>query len=281
MENFSITRYMPFGYFVSLLKNGLFIPKVSLFDDHWEGCIHYYDEYLQERTDVENFNAARQRLIDAGIPLHNTQKKPMMPPERIGDSKSTEWAKQWIYASCWHKDNEESQAMWKLYGKDKTSVAIETTLSELVNIYESYKTNNALECIAVLWEVRYILPGTWTSADVPAKVLYTDTTSQWHYNPAYVFTFEQLFLKHSAYSFEKEIRLVIGESLDTKKIDEQNKKTGLDLPINNKGDFLKAVYVSPGATKSFCETVKDVMQKYGFSGDVHRSSLDDIDAQQE
>jgi len=101
VENFSITRYMPFGYFVSLLKNGLFIPKVSSFDDHWEGCIHYYDEYLQERTDVENFNASRQRLIDAGIPLHNTQEEPMMQPERIGDSKSTEWAKQWIYASCW------------------------------------------------------------------------------------------------------------------------------------------------------------------------------------
>ena len=270
---------MPFGYFVSLLKNGLFIPKVSLFDDHWEGCIHYYDEYLQERTDVENFNAARQRRIDAGI---NTQEEPMMPPpERIGNSKSTEWAKQWIYASCWHKDNEESQAMWKLYGKDKTSVAIETTLSELVNIYESYKTSNALECIAVLWEVRYILPGTWTSADVKAKVLYVDTTSKFQDNPAYAFTSQQLYLKHSAYSFEKEIRLVILESLETKKVGTQNKKTGLDLPINNKGDFLKAVYVSPGATKSFCETVQDVMQKYGFSGDVRRSSLDDIDAQQD
>ena len=186
-----------------------------------------------------------------------------------------------VIPRCWHKDNAESQAMWKLYGKDEMSVAIETTLSKLVEIYESYKTNNALECIAVLWEVTYILPGTGTSADVTAKVLYADTTSQWHYNPAYVLTFEQLFFKHRAYSFEKEIRLVISESLGTKKIGEQNKKTGLDLPIINKGDFLKAVYVSPGATKSFCKTVQDVMQKYGFSGDVCRSSLDDIDAQQE
>lgn len=279
MENFSITHYMPFAYFISILCKGLFVPKVSVFDDYWEGRIHFYDEYLHEMKNVESFNASRQRLIDAGIPLPNTQEEPMMPPERIDDSKSVEWAKQWIYVSCWHKDNEESQAMWKVYGEDKTSVAIETTSSELVKIYESYKTSNALECITILWEVTYILPGTGTSADVTAKVLYADTTSQWLYNPAYAFTFEQLFLKHSAYSFEKEIHLVIGESLETEKVGNRNKKSGLELPIINKDDFLKAVYVSPGATKTFFETVQDVMQKYGFSGDVRRSSLDDIDAQ--
>ena len=278
MENFSITRYMPFGYFVSLLKNGLFIPKVSLFDDPWEGRIHHYDEYLYEKKNVELLNASRQKRIDAGIELPNTQEEPM--PERI-NVKSAKWVKEWIYASCWHKDIEESQAMWKLYGKDKTSVAIETTSSELVNIYESYKMSNALECITFLWEVIYILPGTGTSADVEAKALYKDTTSKWSCNPAYVSTLGQLSRKHHAYSFEKEIRLVISESLETKKVDEQNKKSGLYLPIINKGDFLKAVYVSPGAPKSFRETVQDVMQKYGFSGDVRMSSLDDIDAQQE
>lgn len=278
MENFSITRYMPFGYFVSLLKNGLFIPKVSSFDDPWEGRIHHYDDYLYEKKNAESLNASRQKRIGAGIELPNTQEEPM--PERI-NVKFAKWAKEWIYASCWHKDNEESQAMWKLYGKDKTSVAIETTSSELVEIYKSYKMSNALECITFLWEVIYIPPGTGTSADVEAKALYEDRTSQWQDNPGYVSTFGQLSRKHHAHSFEKEIRLVIAESLETKKEDTGNKKSGLYLPIINKGDFLKAVYVSPGATKSFCETVQDVMQKYGFSGDVRRSSLDDIDDQQE
>jgi hypothetical protein len=264
---------MPFAQFACLLsRQEFFIPKVTLLNDHWEGVIHWRDEYLQEKNEAKLFNACRQRQIELGVSPSDLE-EPFEIPTRI-DESSFRWVKEWMYVSCWHKGTVESQAMWKLYGGYEPSVAIQINASKLVSAYEEHKKNVALNTIAALWEVIYIPPGTGDSRRSRPKVLYTDENvlTEFKSNPAYTFTFEQLPQKHIGYAYENEVRFAIGESLDEHKINKPNQELGISLPI--KADFADMIYVSPGAPDWFFDTVRAMVEKYGFNATVNRSSLD-------
>lgn len=40
-------------------------------------------------------------------------------------------AQDWMYISCWHMNEYESAAMWKLYAKSSDAIAIQTTFQKL------------------------------------------------------------------------------------------------------------------------------------------------------
>jgi hypothetical protein len=264
---------MPFTQVACLLSRRVFfIPKVALLNDHWEGVIHWRDEYLQEKNQAELFNAYRQRQIELGVSPNDIE-EPFEIPTRL-DESSFRWVKEWMYVSCWHKGTVESQAMWKLYGGYEPSVAIQINASKLVCAYEEHKKNVALNTMAALWEVVYILPGTGDSKTIRPKVIYQDVnvSTEFKMHPAYAFTFEQLFQKHIGYSYEDEVRFVIGESIDEHKVKKPNQELGISLPIS--ADFVDKIYVSPGAPDWFLGTVRDMVRKYGFNATVSRSSLD-------
>ena len=102
-DDIEISRYMPMPQFVSMLCNGMFIPKATLFDDPIEGLA---------------------RLMFEGIPSEKDQ---------------IEWAKEWTYVSCWYKSFEESMAMWNIYGKYSEAIAIHTTTKRLIDHIEQDK----------------------------------------------------------------------------------------------------------------------------------------------
>jgi hypothetical protein len=264
---------MPFAQFAYLLsRREFFIPKVALLNDHWEGVIHWRDEYLQERNQAIIFNAYRDWQIKSGVPASDIE-EPFEIPARI-DESSFRWVKEWMYVSCWHKGTVESQAMWKLYGGYEPSVAIQINASELVSAYEEHKKKATLNTMAALWEVVYISPGTGESEKKRPKVLYTDpnVSAEFKTHPAYAFTFEQLPQKHIGYHYEEEVRFAIGESLDEHKVNKSNQELGIYLPI--KADFIDMISVSPGVPNWFFETVRMMVEKCGFSTTVNKSSLD-------
>ncbi len=87
-----LARYLPFPKYVDLLLKGLYAPRCTSFEDPWEGHVFH-----GIRADPDN-KQALAATIDR--------------------------AKHWIYASCWHANNAESYAMWRIYGQQTEAVAV-------------------------------------------------------------------------------------------------------------------------------------------------------------
>lgn len=87
-----IWRYMSFAKFVWLIAaESLYFPRLDQHSDEWEGLVS-------------------------------------TTPEKLGERKYIRFAK---YINCWHINDNESDAMWKLYGPSGENVAIKSTVGAL------------------------------------------------------------------------------------------------------------------------------------------------------
>lgn len=87
-----IWRYMSFAKFAWLIaEEALYFPRIDQHTDDWEGLVS-------------------------------------TTPEKIEDRKFIRFAK---YINCWHINDNESDAMWKLYGPSGENVAIKSTVGAL------------------------------------------------------------------------------------------------------------------------------------------------------
>jgi len=103
---------MDFTKFVSILgTKQLFFCRSDLFEDPFEGS-----------------------LPTANITLREHAYKDM--PEGIMNSLPAirKWFREWTYISCWHANEYESAAMWKLYTQTNEAVAIETDYETLASV---------------------------------------------------------------------------------------------------------------------------------------------------
>lgn len=98
-------RYMDFSKFVATLVNrGLYRSRMDRLGDAYEGWV--------PKTPREQY--------------HGFLQNEFFRRDRELRKKATELRKR-IYASCWHANDDESDAMWKLYMKSKNGIAIRTT----------------------------------------------------------------------------------------------------------------------------------------------------------
>jgi hypothetical protein len=91
-DAFTIWRYMSFTKFAWLIANeSLYFSRLDQHDDEWEGLVSSMPQDIQHR-------------------------------------KYVRFTK---YINCWHISDDESDAMWKLYGPPRETVAIKTTVGGL------------------------------------------------------------------------------------------------------------------------------------------------------
>jgi hypothetical protein len=120
-----IWRYMDFTKFVALLHAGaLFFVRADLLDDPFEGSYSRANESL--RLTVYGKEAPK---ISQSIP----------PFYR--------WVREWTFLNCWHMNELESAAMWRLYARSNEAIAIRSKYQLLAQ---------ALPEKALLGMVRYI-----------------------------------------------------------------------------------------------------------------------------
>lgn len=95
-------RYMDFTKFVSVLdKRALFFSAADKFRDPFEGSISKVTAELRPR-------------------LH-----PNIPPDILQTfAQSLKEARRFTLISCWHENNYESEAMWKLYARETDGIVI-------------------------------------------------------------------------------------------------------------------------------------------------------------
>ena len=140
---------MPIDKFMSMInKQALHFPHIALFQDK--------DKYEGELSDTSRAATYETNLLDeTNTPVKQDEafqnNKRMMEeyPEDIGkkqllslnhsfDTLLTHFSKHLMFCSCWFLNDNESHTMWAEYGdKSPTSIAIQTTVGDLIESFES------------------------------------------------------------------------------------------------------------------------------------------------
>lgn len=228
-------RYMDFTKFVSILdKHALFFPAADKLGDPFEGSL--------PKINLEVRRAQFRQLI----PTDDHHREQMI-------RNYPNWLKKhrcFTLISCWHENNHESEAMWRLYAREKDGIAIKTD-------FDSFK--NSFTCS----ESIYI-----------GKVSYIDYMRDWIPDGN---TFYPFLHKRKSFMHEQEVRAISDRSHPQ---DEGYKKlraedlTGVyyevDLSL-----LIKEVIVAPFAPDWFLELVKSVTARYNFNFPVVKSTQTD------
>lgn len=215
-------RYMDFTKFVSMLDNqGLFFTRSTLLGDPFEGSF------------------SKQNLA----------LRPVLPDEYPVVGNLAEALRASVLVTCWHANQGESAAMWKLYSKTNESVAIQARFSSLKACLKDTK--------AVLGEVHYV-----------------DYSKDWIPEGHILYPF---FHKRKSFEHEREVRAVMLDDLadadpDLWGAEHRNAGQWVTCDLNL---LVENIYVSPTAPGWFRELVAKVSAKYGLNARVHQSTLDE------
>jgi hypothetical protein len=232
-KDIPIWRYMDLGKYLSMLdRRSLFLAKASLLGDPFEGA-------------PTKFMVAQRDYI-----LANRATDPNLAAYKNVPEGSLKWGvliKQMVESyliSCWHMNEHESAAMWKLY----------STSNEAVCIRPSYR------------RLRQCLP----QCVMIGEVIYINYETQG-------FSVENgfNFITHKRMSFahERELRAIVWEmGEDAQSYKAQIGPSGLsveaDLPA-----LIERVYVSPAAAPWLGELVGAMTKKCGYTFPVSQSAL--------
>lgn len=169
---------------------------------------------------------------------------------------------------CFHINEEESFALWKIYASSDYSIAIQTTYEQLKKSFEICKDKDIF-CGKV--EYRDYSEESLDTIDI------SDETA--------------LFLsKRKCFEYENECRAIYYDYSDLNKISKKKnipferrhperdqilgKNHGIYIPVNL-NSLISNVYCSPNSPDWFVELVKSIRKKYGYEFSVIRSSIDD------
>jgi len=157
-DNSYIWRYYPLENFLSLLtSNQLLFAKASSFEDPYEG---------------DYGAAAKQRI-----------REKYGDGQYLRDFNTFEFLREHTYISCWHENEHESDAMWKLYG-------------------------NAIAVKAKYSSIRNLLSWSETEVKHSGRVNYIDyATEHINVDSSYL----PYFFKRISFAHEREVRFLIQE----------------------------------------------------------------------
>lgn len=204
--NTPVWRYMDFAKFVALLKSrSIYLTRVDRFTDPYEGT-----------TTPRTAAGIGQFLKNMGSAHDEAYVLNMLDA-----------ARRELFVSCWHANEHESEAMWRLYCGDGGGVAIQTTYSALLE--------------AVRWH-----QGVYIGA--VSYVDYRNTS----FPDANIFY--PVMHKRASFIHEREVRLV---KLSPPQLD-GTQELALSLSVELEG-LCKAIYVSPSSPSYYFEAVKAVV----------------------
>lgn len=231
-------RYMDLSKFLSLIgKKALYFASAESFEDIFEGAKGTLE--LKEKWDAFYLDFFKEAI----------QTTPGMKPEDLTAEYIEENATRLLselnasgnvkrkhtFISCWHCNESESEAMWKLYSTNvSNALAIQTTYQQL---YEALDKDPSIE----IGKVKYI--------DF-SKRFSSVNGSFWY--------------KRKSFEHEREVRAIITSY--------QSHSGGIEKAVNLE-KLISAVYVSPYAPKWFEDVVRDVMQKYGLNKPLYCSEM--------
>lgn len=234
-----IWRFMDFTKFISLISsNTLFFTRADKFEDPFEGAKglkknkkkwdkHYLDFIEQaHKNPPEGIDF---KLTDKQIKIESKRVLAEMESGGIEDIKKT-------FINCWHENEFESEAMWKLYTNNMSEgIAIQTTYGKL---YKSLNKNPSIDI---------------------GRVNYID------FNTSFAGVNDSFWYKRKSFEHEKEVRAIY---FDFK--EEYDFGKPVKVNINT---LIQKIYVSPTAQNWFLEVVKETMKKYNLKKKINQSNM--------
>lgn len=226
-KNVKIWRYMDFIKFVALIDSKqLYFCRSDKFEDPFEGI----------------------------FPLPNLKQNKIM----IDSSLKT---RKFYYVNCWHMNNFESAAMWKIYLESKNGIAIQSTFSKLT---ESF-TNTQETVYASI--VKY--------ADYEAQTMMDLIKANEVYENAPMSTINQHCYKRKSFEHENELRaFYVDFPLDESRANELANGKFISLNLNT---LIEKVYVAPFADSWFFDLVASICHKFGIEAEITQSNLFSFD----
>ncbi len=219
-----IWRYFDLAKFISLLsKRSLYFACPPEFDDPYEG--------LYPKSHIEAFSSITQKYLDdmittrnqiieryPGVDVHGLNTTITNAADRF--RKGFDEVRLKFGISCWHKNENESAAMWKLYFTYGAGLAIESTVQQL----RQSISDDSLQ----IGDVRYV-----NFENDPIK------KGHRHYG---------LFLKRKSFEHEQELRATV-----------LLKKEGKGAFVNcDLEKLITKIYIAPLAPTYFREVVYDI-----------------------
>ena len=231
-EQVSIWRYMDFTRYVAMLEQeGVFFAGVDRLNDRFEGSI--------PEPSAKQYEAAKRELSEAGLSVNGGEQVPYRELLRKMRPR--------VLVSSWHMNQQESAAMWSLYGHSENAIAVRATYAKLRDVLQSAEQE------IYLGAVRYI---SYEDDEIPLEHLL------WPF-----------IHKRRSFEHERELRALM--------IDDQQARLGKNAP-NGGGSWVKTpldelieeVYVAPDAEPWVRELVERVSCRYGLEKPVRQSALD-------
>lgn len=235
-ENAVLWRYMDFTKFVSLLeKSAIFFTRADKLEDSFEG---YWPNV--------NRAAVRQSLASSShrVQLEQTWLNLVQECPRF------------TLISCWHESRHESAAMWKLYSKGDSGIAIKTEFDSFAKCFSSSEDIQ-------IGRVNYVNHETdfFTSSSL----------------------FSPYLCKRKSFEHECEVRAII-QTFPSREDKEKNQKLiDLSQDICEVGIYyevdlsllIQEVIVGPYAPDWLLELIRSVASRYSLLAPVVKSSLAD------
>jgi len=221
-----IWRYVDFTRFISMLEHkALYFCRDDKLGDPFEGSVP-----------VANWEDRRLMLEHKG-------QKPFLHHD-VAEVRKAE--RKLVFVSCWHMNQHESAAMWKLYAKTDEAIAIQSTYSRL------------LSCTGERAHV-----GVVTYIDYETERIAKDY-------PPDVFMYKRRSFEH-----EQEVRALIVNKpkAGTRLSDEEAYEHEIWNPVNLE-QLVQTVYVAPSSPAWFKDLVEKVVSTYELNIPVAQSSLD-------
>ena len=234
-DDVSIWRYMSLWKWQQIIKRrALYFANVEEFkDDPFEGtCCLKLAQQLEEQRKA---NTEDQTAIGCGLSAF------------LGA------------VSCWHENNDESYAMWRLYASECEGVAIQSTVGKLkISLPDHGKDPGRLQ--------QYLI----------GRVQYLDYQSDYfpgakQYIPYGLAYYLPLFCKRRNYSYEKEVRFVV----TSHDLNEQGPKKGNYLPVDL-SYLIQRVVVSPKFLNADITCLQREMEACGLNIPIQKSEAQKV-----
>ena len=219
--NAKVWRYMDFTNYIWTLEcSALYFSRIDLLGDPFEG------------TTTKASNDAIAKFMDWPAGSEQRQKD-----WAEGNAKRRRDVRRGIFVNCWHMNDHESEAMWRLYAKTDQAIAIQTTYGRLVDAFDE---------TVLIGAVRYI--------DYDHAVFPLDD-ALW---PA---AHKRLSFKH-----ENEIRAL------KLAMDHGNEPLGHSVPLDL-ATLVEHVYVSPSRPSWYGQLAERLTQRFGYRFPISKSRL--------
>ncbi|AUJ61300.1 DUF2971 domain-containing protein [Bacillus velezensis] len=239
-----IWRYLDLSKFIKLLTDeDLYFPRADKFQDPFEGSSTIIG-VKQRSLMLERAISDKSKDYPARIFYDGEWVELGKVKNGSEDAEVHKKIREIHFVSCWHENETESEAMWKLYLKSGDGIAIQTTVGRLQKSIEGFHTPIIID-----------------------RVNYIDYETEPFDQKHGIST--PLFHKRNHFSHEREIRAVFPflysrDDGKYKVLDDyhQDNINAIHVPVNDLGTLIQNVYISPVSADWFHEVVDSVLEKF-------------------